>query len=112
MPNPDSDGDGLLDGDEAKKYFTDPNTPDADTDHDGDGLTTVEEVDIYLTDPTMPDTDGDGYSDGEEVRRGSDPLDPESIPTSRTSFPHYNIVFLSLVFLLGIYNLLNKRRNK
>lgn len=111
--NPDTDGDGLLDGDEATKYFTDPNNPnDADTDHDGDGLTTVEEVDIYLTNPTMPDTDGDGYSDGEEVRRGSDPLDPESIPTGRTSFPQLSIVFLSLVFILGIYKLLNRRRNK
>jgi hypothetical protein len=111
--NPDTDGDGLLDGDEALKYFTDPNNPhDADTDHDGDGLTTVEEVDIYLTDPTMPDTDGDGYDDGDEVRRGSDPLDPDSIPTGRTSFTHFSIVFLSLVFILGIYKLLNRSRKK
>ena len=110
--DPDSDDDGLLDGDEATKYFTDPNTPDANTDHDGDGLTTVEEVDIYLTDPTMPDSDGDGYDDGEEVNRGSDPLDPESIPTSRTSFAHLSIVSLSIVFILGIYKILNRRRKK
>lgn len=109
--NPDTDGDGLLDGDEAMRYFTDPNTPDADTDHDGDGLTTVEEVDIYLTDPTMPDTDGDGYDDGLEISKGTDPLDPESFPTKRASFTHLGIVFLSLVFILGIYKLLNRRRN-
>ncbi len=111
--DPDSDDDGLLDGDEAFKYFTDPNNPhDAETDHDGDGLTTVEEVDIYLTDPTMPDSDSDGYDDGEEVRRGSDPLDPDSIPTGRTSFTHLSIVSLSLVFILGIYKVLNRRRKK
>jgi hypothetical protein len=45
--NPDSDADGLLDGDE---YF------------------------IYLTDPAKLDTDGDGYSDGLEIALGLDPL--------------------------------------
>ncbi|MHA2059084.1 MAG: hypothetical protein ACW979_15805, partial [Candidatus Thorarchaeota archaeon] len=45
--NPDSDMDGLLDGDE---YY------------------------IYGTDPGDMDTDGDGYSDGLEVALGLDPL--------------------------------------
>ncbi|MHA1781749.1 MAG: hypothetical protein ACTSYL_12885 [Candidatus Thorarchaeota archaeon] len=45
--NPDSDLDGLLDGDE---YY------------------------VYGTDPTKTDTDGDGYSDGTEIAVGTDPL--------------------------------------
>jgi hypothetical protein len=56
----DSDGDGILDGDE---------------DFDADGLTNFEEL-MYGTDPMNPDTDGDGVPDGQEVRQGSDPLDP------------------------------------
>ncbi|MEA2071561.1 MAG: hypothetical protein U9O98_09765 [Asgard group archaeon] len=77
---PDTDGDSLLDGDELKKYYTDPLVPDYELDSDNDGLTNVEEIDVYGTDPINFDTDGDGYSDGEEVRRGSDPIDPNDKP--------------------------------
>jgi len=110
--NPDSDSDGLLDGDEAKKYFTDPNTPDADADHDGDGLTNVEEVDIYHTNPSSPDTDGDGYNDFLEVTQGSDPLDPESIPTKGTSFMHPILIALSLASVVVMLRVINRRRSK
>lgn len=71
--NPDTDGDGLTDGDEVLKYKTDPLKADTD----GDGLTDYEEVMIYKTDPLNPDTDGGSVDDGTEVRRGTDPLDPE-----------------------------------
>jgi hypothetical protein len=37
-----------------------------------------QEVNYYLTDPTEWDTDGDGKGDGQEVRDGTDPLDPAS----------------------------------
>jgi len=40
-----------------------PTNPDTD----GDGLSDGEEVNTYNTDPTNPDTDGDGLNDGEEV---------------------------------------------
>ncbi len=50
--NPDSDGDGVLDGDEILKYHTNPNEPD---------------------------TDGDGIPDGAEVIAGTDPADPASV---------------------------------
>ena len=58
---PDTDGDGLVDGEE---------------DANGNGV-----VDVGETDPLNPDTDGDGFSDGHEVIAGSDPLDPASVPT-------------------------------
>lgn len=69
--NSDTDGDGLKDGDEVKQYKTDPN----DKDTDKDGLTDGDEVMKYKTNPTNPDTDGDGLKDGEEVNKyGTDPL--------------------------------------
>lgn len=42
-------------------------------DLDGDGLLDWEE-EMWETDMTNPDTDGDGTADGEEVRRGRNPL--------------------------------------
>jgi hypothetical protein len=39
----------------------------ANPDSDGDGLADGDEVNIYLTDPWTWDTDGDGASDGEEI---------------------------------------------
>jgi outer membrane protein OmpA-like peptidoglycan-associated protein len=69
--NPDTDGDGLMDGEEVNKYFTDPLNPDTD----GDGLKDGEEVHNYNTDPNKADTDGDGLNDGDEVLKyNTDPL--------------------------------------
>ncbi|MFH0955871.1 MAG: CAP domain-containing protein [Candidatus Falkowbacteria bacterium] len=45
-------------------------------DTDGDGLCDYEEKNIYGTDPKNPDTDGDGMPDGNEVKRGRNPLGP------------------------------------
>jgi FG-GAP-like repeat/Bacterial TSP3 repeat len=92
-PNdPDSDGDGISDGDEVTLHATDPLDPDTD----GDGLTDgfdplapgeqAQDPDADAldnageqaagTDPRNPDTDGDGLSDGFEVANGFDPLLP------------------------------------
>jgi len=69
--NPDTDGDGLLDGEEVNKYGTDPLKHDTD----GDGLTDGDEVKKHKTDPMKVDTDADGLTDGEEVlRHRTDPL--------------------------------------
>lgn len=69
--NPDTDGDGLWDGDEVRKYYTDPLNPDTD----GDGLKDGDEVHTYKTDPNKADTDGDGLNDGDEVlKHKTDPL--------------------------------------
>ncbi|HCV42149.1 MAG TPA: hypothetical protein DGH68_01600 [Bacteroidetes bacterium] len=92
--NPDTDGDGLRDGEEVRKYHTDPTKPDTDADGlldgdeerrdhtdplkfdtDGDGLSDGDEVLKYHTDPLRRDDDDDGLSDGDEVLNyHSDPL--------------------------------------
>lgn len=62
----DSDFDGLSDGDEVHLHHTDPTKQDTDN----DGLTDYDEVmGTYgvVTDPTVADTDGDGLRDGEEI---------------------------------------------
>jgi alpha-tubulin suppressor-like RCC1 family protein len=60
IPPEDSDGDGILDGEE---------------DLDGDGV-----VDAGETDPYSWDSDGDGVGDRAEIDNGSDPLDSSSTP--------------------------------
>lgn len=66
---PDTDGDGLTDGEEFFDYHTNMVKPDTD----GDGLTDYEEIKIYKTHPNKPDTDKDGVLDGEEIRNGTNP---------------------------------------
>ena len=73
--DPDSDNDGLDDGEE-RDLRTDPNEPDTD----GDGLDDVEEVRGFdlrdlgqiTTNPLKVDTDNDKRSDGVEADRDSD----------------------------------------
>src|SRR3990170_5697058 len=73
--NPDTDGDGLKDGEEVNKYKADP----LKTDTDGDGLGDGDEVMKYKTDPLKADTDGDGLKDGDEVLKyKTDPLNPDT----------------------------------
>jgi hypothetical protein len=96
--NPDSDGNGIRDGDEdydhdglsnaAEIAFgLDPFNPDSngngildgDEDPDHDGLSNRREA-LAGTDPNNPDTDGDGWNDETEVTGGSNPLDAGSRP--------------------------------
>lgn len=67
--NPDSDGDGLNDGNEVKVHGTNPLNPDSDE----DGLSDYDEAITYGTDPMNPDTDSDGpfagWTDGVELER-------------------------------------------
>jgi outer membrane protein OmpA-like peptidoglycan-associated protein len=71
--NPDTDGDGLTDGEEVKTYKTNPLNPDTDY----DGLKDGAEVHTYKTDPLNADTDNGGVRDGHEVIEDStNPLDP------------------------------------
>jgi outer membrane protein OmpA-like peptidoglycan-associated protein len=73
--NPDTDGDGLTDGEEVLVYKTKPLLVDTDL----DGLSDFDEVKKYKTDPLNPDTDGDGLNDGEEVNKyKTDPLNPDT----------------------------------
>ena len=68
ITNIDSDNDGLLDKKE-KEIGTDPNNPDTD----GDGLNDYDETKKWKTNPNNPDTDGDGYSDKQEIENGYNP---------------------------------------
>jgi hypothetical protein len=67
----DTDKDGLPDVRE-KELGTNPAIPDTDA----DGLSDGDEILVWKTDPLNPDTDGDGYADGTEVRNGYSPLGP------------------------------------
>jgi len=67
----DKDLDGLSD-EEEKKLGTNPDNIDTD----GDGIMDGDEIKIYHTDPLKADTDGDGYNDGYEVERGYNPAGP------------------------------------
>jgi eukaryotic-like serine/threonine-protein kinase len=80
--NPDTDGDGLLDGEEVNEYSTDPLNDDTD----GDDLTDGDEVFEYETDPTEEDSDGDGLSDGFEVTNQLYDLDPNLQDSDRDSW--------------------------
>ncbi|ADV50090.1 Two component regulator three Y domain-containing protein [Cellulophaga algicola DSM 14237] len=79
--NPDTDGDGVEDGEEVMDN-TNPlddcdslnGTPLPTTDCDADGLTNAEEENLG-TDPFDPDSDSDGINDGQEVTDTTDPLD-------------------------------------
>jgi len=68
--NPDTDNDGLIDGEELTKYHSDPKSVDTDIDN----LNDYDEIFVYKTDINNPDTDNDGYQDGEEVKNGYNPL--------------------------------------
>lgn len=93
--NPDSDGDGLLDGDEVfadgthgdtDGYATDPNDPDSDD----DGLTDLQERQSG-TNPNKPDTDDDSLPDLWEVTQSLDPLDPNDVDEDKDTdgLPNY-----------------------
>jgi len=74
----DPDQDGLTNKEELIDFGTDPQNPDTD----GDGIKDGEEVNLgangFVTNPLLVDTDGDGIQDGLEVQTGSDPTDNTS----------------------------------
>lgn len=79
--NADTDGDGILDGDEVHPGTGDPTDP-TDDDSDGDGLSDGDERDLG-TDPNQSDSDGDGISDLDEVECGgtdTDDRDGDGVP--------------------------------
>jgi len=98
--NPDSNGNGTPDGQEDGDFDNLPNigeflldrdpgnfdtdgdgVRDGDGDEDLDGLTDGEEFQ-FGADPFKLDTDGDGITDSDEIREGTNPLSPNSLPDS------------------------------
>lgn len=73
-PN-DTDGDGIYDFAEPR-FGSNPLIADSD----GDGLLDGEEVFTYGSSPLLTDTDGDGHGDAEEVQIGANPADPRPTP--------------------------------
>lgn len=65
----DADSDGLTVSDE-ETAGSDPRNPDTD----GDGLSDGDEMNIHGTDPLLADTDGDSQSDASELAAGTNPL--------------------------------------
>ncbi len=96
----DFDGDGLSDQEEAGLYHTDPRIADTDgdgvndgteaafwrkswhLDHDGDGRNALHDQ----------DSDNDGFPDGQEIRSGSNPGNPKSIPVESPLFSIQNLL--------------------
>lgn len=103
--NPDTDGDGVTDAEEAGRmllksgaavYIAISSPLDADSDgdgltdldeydlgtdswardSDGDGRSDLSEVTVHETDPRARDSDGDGYSDDYEISHAADGFDP------------------------------------
>jgi len=73
--NPDTDNDGLNDGEEVNNYKTDPLIADSDVDNLKDG----EEVNTYKTNPLNADSDSDQLNDGEElITYRTNPLDADT----------------------------------
>src|SRR5262249_41015445 len=69
----DPDRDGLANLQEFQAG-TDPNNPDTDR----DGLNDGDEVNKYHTSPLLADTDGDLIPDGVEILNGTNPVDAKS----------------------------------
>ncbi len=78
----DDDQDGLTQ-EEENEIGTDPDNPDSD----GDGLQDGEEENLYNSDPLQADSDGDGRNDKEEIDAGSDPTIAETITPTPTNTP-------------------------
>ncbi|TWI69732.1 hypothetical protein IP91_00805 [Pseudoduganella lurida] len=83
--NPNNAADALLDEDrdgltalDEYRAGSDPRNPDSD----GDGLRDGDEVNCargFCTSPLLADTDGDGVRDGTEIATGSNPANPASV---------------------------------
>ena len=69
LRNPDTDGDGINDGDEVLGR--------------GRACTTIAPLRCFVTNPLLADTDNDGVTDLTEIQTGSDPTDPNSLNLSR-----------------------------
>jgi uncharacterized repeat protein (TIGR02543 family) len=77
----DTDADGLTDGAEVNTHHSSPLLADTDSDDLNDRV----EVEVYHSNPSLKDTDGDGFDDGFEVNTGFDPVLATSTPDAVSS---------------------------
>ena len=84
--NPDSDGDGLTDGDEVNTYGTSPLSTDSDADNLSDDVEIAEGLDPLDSNDAQADADGDGISNYGEYQLGTDMNDPASVPSFVDSY--------------------------
>ena len=101
--DPDSDNDGLPDGEEALdlnyrynadktkvivtgRFLSDPSV----TDTDGDGVTDQDEIGSYGTSPVKADTDGDGLDDYLEITNWFDPFEADADSDGRLDSQEYS----------------------
>ena len=100
--NPDSDGDGVLDGAEVAELNYQYNSDKTQVivtgklisnplskDSDGDGLTDEEEIYYYGTSPLLWDTDSDGLNDKFEIDEWYDPFEKDADGDGRLDFQEY-----------------------
>jgi parallel beta-helix repeat protein len=71
----DADHDGLSNQDEIQLLGTDPYNPDSDFDGIPDGEEVISGADGFITNPLNADSDGDGFRDELEVALGWNPTD-------------------------------------
>lgn len=86
-------------------------------DSDGDGLSDENEINVYGTNPNNDDTDSDGYTDGEEVKKGTNPLDPMDYPGATTPPTEKGGIMLIPTTIFSVIGLsvaviIIKKRNK
>jgi hypothetical protein len=97
----DPDNDKLTNLDEYLNK-TDPLNPDTDN----DGLLDGDEVLFYHTNATNPDTDGDGFEDGYEVAVDTDPLDENDYPRAKKKkqqeFDYAPYIVLTVIIIIVI----------
>jgi hypothetical protein len=75
-----------------------------DPDMDGDGVSNTDEAGAG-TDPLNPDTDGDGFTDAAALAAGSNPLDSSSTPAAAVPSGSVESRLLLLALLLGLTQL-------